>query len=181
MLRTLGLDYPAIIVKNMQESLAFYERLGLAPLYTEPNRDDPESIIAMLAGGDGETFLQLVGPVNASVNIAQASPGIGSMQYLSLRISLAQIGELFHEMSSAGVQGSEEIVRGFERLVFLQDPNGVLITLTAWSTEPPPGIPRALVLQRAARLRERDGSTYVEDVHIRGAIAELQAAFPGTR
>ena len=181
MLRTLGLDYPAIIVRNMQESTEFYARLGLTPLYTEPNRDDPESIVTMLAGGDGETCLLLVGPVNASVNIAEASPGVGSMQCLSFRVSLAVMQGMFHELSNSGVQASEEIARGFERLVFLQDPNGVLITLTAWSTEPPPGIPRALVLQRAARLRERDGSTYVEDVHIRGAIAELQAAFPGTR
>ena len=40
MLQVLGVAYPAIIVKNMQESMEFYQRLGLLPLYMEPNRDD---------------------------------------------------------------------------------------------------------------------------------------------
>ena len=49
MLQVLGVAYPAIIVKNMQESMEFYQRLGLLPLYMEPNRDDPESVVALLS------------------------------------------------------------------------------------------------------------------------------------
>ena len=74
MLQTLGVAYPAIIVKNMEDSLQFYQRLGLRPLFVEPNRDDAESIVALLATGDGSTFLQLVGPTHAGVNIAEAQP-----------------------------------------------------------------------------------------------------------
>ena len=33
---------------------------------------------------------------------------------------------------------------------------------------------RALVLQRAARLRDGEGATYVEDAHVRAAIRELR-------
>src|SRR5690606_24673687 len=112
-----------------------------------------------------------------TVNIAQASPGVGSMQYLSFVVTLEQMRQMWHEMSTAGVQGSEEIKRGFERLVFLEDPNGVLITLTAWGEEPPPGMPRALVLQRAAMLREQAGAQFIEDEHIAQAIRDVDAAF----
>ena len=177
MLQAMGLNYPAIIVRDMEDSIRFYERLGLKPLYVEPNRDDPESITAMLYCGGNDTFVQLVGPMKpGSVSIANASPGIGSMQYLSFTVSLEQMQQMWHEMSSAGVQGSEEIKRGFERLVFLEDPNGVLITLTAWGVEPPRGMPRALVLQRAAMLRESSESAFIEDGHIEQAIKDVESA-----
>ena len=178
MLQAMGLSYPAIIVRDMEDSIRFYERLGLRPLYVEPNRDDPESITAMLYCGGNDTFLQLVGPMKpGTVNIADASPGVGSMQYLSFTVSMEQMQQMWHEMSSAGVQGSEQIQRGFERLVFLEDPNGVLITLTAWAVEPPAGMPRALVLQRAAMLRDQGDSPFIEDSHIEQAIKDVEAAF----
>jgi catechol 2,3-dioxygenase-like lactoylglutathione lyase family enzyme len=175
MLQVQGLGYPAIIVRDMEDSLRFYQRLGLVPLFVEPNRDDPESIVAVLYAGGNDTFLQLVGPTRpGTVKIADASPGIGSMQYLSFTVTLEQMREMWNEMSRAGVQGSEEIRRGYERLVFLEDPNGVLITLTAWGVEPPPGMPRALVLQRAASIRERDQAPFIEDAHIQQAIDGLR-------
>lgn len=175
MLQVSGINYPAIIVRNMQESIEFYERLGMRALYLEPNRDDAESVTAMLDAGGG-TFLYLVGPVEpGTVNIAEASPGVGSMQYLSLHLPLAQMREIYHRMSNAGVHGSEEIARGFERLVFLEDPNGVLITLTAWSSEPPAGVSRAAVLERAAALRAAEGARFIEDSHLAQACAELGA------
>ena len=174
MLQAYGLGYAAIIVRSLRDSMDFYQRLGLTPIYVEPNRDDPESFCALMYCGGNDSFIMLVGPAEgARVAIAEAQPGAGSMQYLSFIVSRAAMADIWHEMSNAGVAGSEEIVRGYERLVFLEDPNGVLITLTAWSTEPPPGMPRALVLARAAAIRERDGAAHVEDAHIQQAIAEL--------
>ena len=173
--QTLGVAYPAIIVQNMQASIAFYARLGMRLLYREPNRDDAESVVALLAAGDDSTFLQLVGPTHPGVNIAQASPGVGSMQLLALHVSRAQIASMFDELSRAGLAGSEVIERGYERLVFLEDPNGVLVTLVAWATEPPPGVSRAEVLARAAVVRDASGAAFVEDAHVRQAIAEIEA------
>ncbi|MFA7248692.1 MAG: VOC family protein [Dehalococcoidia bacterium] len=175
MLQTLGIAYPAIFVKDMQESLNFYRRLGLQPLYVEPNRDDEESICAMLATGDGSTFLQLVGPTHPDVDMAEASPGVGSLQYLSFHVSMEQMHEIYYWMASAGVKGSEEIARGYERLVFMEDPNGVMIVLIAWETEPPEGMSLPRVLARAAKIRDAAGVPFVEDEHIKQAIAELQA------
>lgn len=174
MLQARGVGYTAIIVRSLRDSMEFYQRLGLTPIYVEPNRDDPESYCALMYCGGNDSFILLVGPAEGTrVSIADAQPGVGSMQYLSFNLSRDTMTEIWHEMSNAGVSGSEEIVRGYERLVFLEDPNGVLITLTAWTTEPPPGMPRALVLARAAAIRERDSSAYVEDTHIQQAIAEL--------
>lgn len=171
-----GLNYPAIIVRNLDESVRFYERLGLRLLYLEANRDDAESMTAMLACG-GDTFLQLVGPTQpGAVAIAEASPGAGAMQYLSLTVSLDEMRRMWDELSRAGVRASEQIRRGFERLVFLEDPDGVLITLTAWGIGPPPGVPRDLVLRRAAMLRDEAGAAFVDDEHVARAIEDVAAA-----
>ena len=177
MLQVLGVAYPAIIVKNMQESMEFYQRLGLLPLYMEPNRDDPESFCALMYCGGNDSFIMLVGPAEgARVAIAEAQPGVGSMQDLSLNVDRETMTKMWDEMSRAGVAGSEEIVRGYERLVFLEDPNGVLVTLVAWAVEPPPGMPRAAVLARATEIRDAEGAPFVEESHLRAAIASFQTA-----
>ena len=170
-----GLGYPAIIVKNVEESIAFYQRaFGMELLFVEPNRDDSESVQALLHVGD-DTAVLLIGPRDPSLKLADASLGVGSMQYLCLRVSGELLDRAFFELSQSGVRASEEIRRGYERLVFLEDPNGVLIILTAWVTEPPSHLSRADVLRRAAALREADESPFVEDRHVEQAIRELSA------
>jgi catechol 2,3-dioxygenase-like lactoylglutathione lyase family enzyme len=169
-----GVGYPAIIVKNMEESLEFYGKLGGTTLYMEPNRDDPESVQALIHVGS-DNYLMLIGPTDPNLKLADASLGVGSMQYLTLRVSGAFMDQAFFSLSSAGLHGSEEIRRGYERLVFLEDPNGVLLLLVAWTTEPPAGMDRARVLARAAQLRDEAREPFVEDVHVRQAIAQLQA------
>lgn len=173
-MQTSGLGYAAVIVKSVEESLEFYRKLGLQLVYVEPNRDDRESVQALLAAGN-DTFLLLIGPVNPGIKLAEATLGAGSMQYLTFRVSGEQMDQMFHHMSNAGLHGSEQIVRGYERLVFLEDPNGTLVLLTAWLTEPPRGFDRARILQRAAAFREAEGSPFIEDAHVRRAIGELQA------
>jgi catechol 2,3-dioxygenase-like lactoylglutathione lyase family enzyme len=172
-MQVLGLGYPAIIVKNVEESIAFYQRaFGMELLYLEPNRDDNESVQALMHAG-GDTFVLLIGPRDPNLKLADASLGVGSMQYLALNVSGEVMDRAFFELSQGGVRGSEEIRRGYERLIFLEDPNGVLVILTAWSTEPPAGPARAEVLRRAAALRESEQSPFIEDRHIQRAIAEL--------
>jgi catechol 2,3-dioxygenase-like lactoylglutathione lyase family enzyme len=169
-----GVGYPAIIVKNMDESVEFYTKLGGRVLFVEPNRDDPESIQALVHIA-GDNFLLLIGPRDPNLKLADASLGVGSMQYLTLRVSGAFMDQAFFALSTAGLRGSEEIRRGYERLVFLEDPNGVLLLLVAWTSEPPPGIDRARLLARAAQFRDEAGDAFVEDAHLQRAIAEIAA------
>lgn len=174
-MQALGLGYPAIIVKNVEESIAFYQRaFGMEPVAIEPNRDDAESVQALMDAG-GDTFVLLIGPRDPNLKLAEASLGTGSMQYLALRVSADVMDRAFFELSQEGVRGSEEIRRGYERLIFLEDPNGVLVILTAWTTEPPASLSRADVLRRAATLREAEQSPFIEDRHLQQAIAELGA------
>ena len=167
-----GLGYPAIICRELQASIDFYSKLGMSHLFTEPNRDDPESVQALLHAG-GDAYLLLVGPTHEGVQIAESRHGVGSMQYLALHVTGEFIDQAYFQLSSAGLQASEEIRRGYERLVFLEDPNQVLIALVAWTTEPPEGMSRAAVLAKAGELKEAQGAPFLEDDHLRLAITEL--------
>ena len=167
-----GLGYPSIICKELQASIDFYAKLGMRHLFSEPNRDDPESAQALLHAG-GDSYLLLVGPTHEGVKIAESRPGVGSMQYLALQVAGTFIDQAYFQLSSTGLQASEEIRRGYERLVFLEDPNQVLIALVAWTTEPPAGMSRSAVLARAGELKEAQGAPFLEDDHLRLAIAEL--------
>ena len=60
--------------------------------------------------------------------------------------------------------------------MFLEDPNQILIALTAWTTEPPPGMSRAAVLARAGELKEAQSAPFLEDDHLRRAIDAQRVA-----
>ena len=87
------------------------------------------------------------------------------------------IDQAFFELSKVGLHGSEEIVRGYERLIFLEDPNGVLILLTSWTVDIPTGMNRATILKLAGDIRNLNGDTFVETSHIESAIQELKTNF----
>jgi len=169
-----GIGYPAIIVKSIDESIEFYRKLGATVLYGEPNRDDPESVQFLLNVG-GDNYLMLIGPRDPNLKLAEASLGVGSVQYITLNVSSQFMDQAFFELSNAGLHGSEDIRRCYERLVFLEDPNGVLLLLVAWTVELPPGLSRGRVLARAARFREESGDPFIEETHLRRAVAELEA------
>ncbi len=168
-----GFGYPAIIVKNIDDSVDFYQKLGARVVYGEPNRDDDESVQMLLSVG-GDNFLMLIGPREPGMKLADASLGVGSVQYLTFNVSADFMDQAFFELSNAGLHGSEEIRRGYERLVFVEDPNGVLLLLIAWTFDPPPTVSRARVLARAAHFRDEERAPFVDEGHLRRAIAELE-------
>ena len=66
-------------------------------------------------------------------------------------------------------------MRGYERLIFLEDPNGVLILLTSWTVDVPSGMNRATILKLAGDIRNANGDTFIETSHIQTAINELNS------
>ena len=63
----------------------------------------------------------------------------------------------------------------YERLIFLEDPNGVLILLTSWTVDVPNGMNRATILKLAGDIRNVNGDTFIETSHIQTAINELNS------
>ena len=167
-MEVIGIGYLAIICQNIDESINFYcNGLGFEKIYQEPNRDDPESTQVLLMNKNGNGIM-LVGPNNPNMKLAERNIGVGSMQYLALYVKNIDLDEAFYNLSNAGIQISEEIQRGYERIVFLEDPNGTLVTLISW-----PGIDNLdtsqyiNTLKEVETFRKKDKSEFIEKKHFK--------------
>jgi|TARA_B110000116_G_C16790471_1_gene563424 catechol 2,3-dioxygenase-like lactoylglutathione lyase family enzyme len=167
-MEVIGIGYLAIICQNLQESINFYcKGLGFEEIYQETNRDDKEStqVLLMTKSGNG---IMLIGPNDPKMKLAEKNIGVGSMQYLTLYVTNIELDKAFYTLSNVGIQISEEIERGYERMVFLEDPNGTLITLTSW-----PDISSANTnqnrdtLKRAVTNKSKSISEYLEKIHFK--------------
>ncbi|MBR74357.1 MAG: hypothetical protein CL872_05430 [Dehalococcoidaceae bacterium] len=167
-MEVIGIGYLAIICQNIDETINFYcNGLGFEKIYQEPNRDDPESTQVLLMNKNGNGIM-LVGPNDPNMKLAEKKLGVGSMQYLALYVKNADLDEAFYNLSNAGIQISEEIQRGYERIIFLEDPNGTLITLISW-----PGIENIEsgqyieALKTVEEYRKKDKSKFIEKKHFK--------------
>jgi len=165
-MEVIGIGYLAIVCQNIDETVNFYcNGLGFEKIYQEPNRDDPESTQVFLMNKNGNGIM-LVGPNDPNMKLAEKNIGVGSMQYLALYVKNADLDEAFYKLSNAGIQISEEIQRGYERMVFLEDPNGTLVTLISW-----PGIDNLSpneyikILKNVEEYRNKDKSEFIEKKH----------------
>ena len=167
-MEVIGIGYLAIICQNIDESINFYcNGLGFEKIYQEPNRDDPESTQVLLMNKNGNGIM-LVGPNDPNMKLAKNNIGVGSMQYLALYVKNDDLDDAFYNLSNAGIQISEEIQRGYERIIFLEDPNGTLVTLISW-----PGIESLDANQyidtfkKVEAFRRKDKSEFIEKKHFK--------------
>ena len=81
------IDHVGIAVADLDEALAFYERVfGITSVHEEVNEEQGVRE-AMLAVGDGETRIQLLAPLNDSSTIAKFLDRNGpGMQQLAYRV-----------------------------------------------------------------------------------------------
>ena len=167
LMEVLTIGYVAIICQNLEESLNFYcNGLGLKKIYSEPNRDDNESTQILLASQKGPC-LMLIGPNDPKMKLSQAALGVGSMQYLTFYVTNTELDNAFYTLSNAGIQISEEIKRGYERIIFIEDPSGTLVTLTSWkginSSDLSNNTER---LKKAESFRRTEKSEYIQEHHL---------------
>ena len=101
------------------------------------------------------------------MKLSQAALGVGSMQYLTFYVTNTELDNAFYTLSNAGIQISEEIKRGYERIIFIEDPSGTLVTLTSWkginSSDLSNNTER---LKKAESFRRTEKSEYIQEHHL---------------
>jgi hypothetical protein len=79
-------------------------------------------------------------------------------------------------LDAEGIGYHGPIDRGYERSIYLRDPNGVVVELMTWVTPVPEGVDEGDLILAAQELRRAREAYAIEDIDVRNAIANLNRA-----
>ncbi len=98
---------------------------------------------------------------------------IGAVHHIAFSVSRETYDRAVSGLRAAGYPNSGPIDRGFMDSLYFRDPNGLLLELSVYVFDAPPGISRTEVFQTAHRLRQEWGDYNIDKRHLDAAIAEL--------
>ncbi|MFQ5554276.1 MAG: VOC family protein [Acidimicrobiia bacterium] len=169
MITTNGINHPALIGRNYEETVRFYtEVLGMRLVLEQPNLDDENSTHLFFEAGPGQ-FVAYFVPKTGSLPDTPTRHGPGGMLHLALNL-VGSIEDAMASLVAAGVRYKGPIDRGYERSLYFRDPNGAVIELLTWITPVPDHVEEGdLILEAQKRRRDR-GAGFIEDEDVRTAL-----------
>lgn len=172
-IKTRGVNHPAIIGQDRDETVKFYtEVLGMRLVLDQPNLDEPRMQHLFFDAGNGGFIAYFVINEGNDLVLPKAQDGIGHMGHVALNLE-GSIEDAIENLNEHGVTFMGPIDRGYERSVYFKDPNDVIVELLTWITPLPDGADEAEVVARATVLREQEGAHHIEDDHVRRAMQEM--------
>lgn len=167
-IKTWGINHPALLARNLEETVSFYsDLLGMRLVLRQPNLDDPNSTHLFFDTGNGN-FLAFFAPNEGTQDI----PRPGSMLHVALNLTVP-IEEAMETLTAHGVRFAGPIDRGYERSLYFRDPNGIVIELMTWKTPLPEGADEGEVIVKAQEIRLAEGAYAIEDEHVAKALQQL--------
>lgn len=170
---TSGVHHLTLIGSNRADTIAFYEGvLGMPFVFEQPNLDVPEENHLYFDAGDGRliTFFVRETRVTDSTPVPEV---IGNVHHIAYEVSREVYDRAVGNLADLGYPNSGAVDRGFMSSLYFRDPNGLLLELSAWTFEPPPGHSRVEVLAKAHALRVAEGAYAITVDHCRRAAASL--------
>jgi hypothetical protein len=95
------------------------------------------------------------------------------VHHIAFTVSQATFRQIVERLDERGIRHSGAKDRGFMDSIYFEDPLGLLIELSAYRFEPPPGHSHADVLLEAHRLRVGRGEYAIAEIHLADAIETL--------
>lgn len=176
MIKTKGVNHPALIGQNRDETIKFYtEVLGMRLVLDQPNLDEPRMTHLFFDAGNGGFIAYFVINEGTDLELPAAKDGIGAMGHVALNLQTT-IEDAMESLDKHGVKYQGPIDRGYERSLYFKDPNGVIVELLTWITPFPEGADEAEIVARATELRKAENAHHIEDSHVRQAMVDLGIA-----
>ena len=167
-----GINHPALVGRNYDETVHFYTKLlGMRLVLEQPNLDNEESVHLFFEAGPGQ-FIAYFVPKQGSAPETTSSRQLGGMLHLALNLK-GPLEEAMAALDEAGVPYKGPIDRGYERSIYFRDPNGAIIELLTWITPLPDGVNEGDVILAAQRRRQARGASFIEDEDVRDVIEAL--------
>ena len=166
-----GVDHITLIGSNEADTIEFYrDILGMPLVLRQPNLDAPHVTHLFFDPGDGRLLSFFVEDSRQSHQGPQR-PGVGAVHHLAFSIDAGEFREIRENLDEAGIRYNE-FDRGAFHSLYTSDHNGLTIELAADAYHIPDDR-RGEVMATAQRLRVEDGSEYVKDEHLKGALEDL--------
>jgi len=180
MIKTLGLSHPTLVAAEIEATVDFYSRLlGMALVMRQPDADNPGFEQLLFAAGN-DTYIGFYGPSHPDLNsyVPRPTMGVGALQQLTLAVSSETFVQVKGELTRAGVSVFGPLDTALELAYYFRDPNGIMLALTSWKHQPPPGLSRATILATAEAIRAEAGGR-LTDAQVQAAYTRLSSVGGG--
>lgn len=171
-IRTNGINHPALVGRNYEETVTFYrDVLGMRLILEQPNLDDERQVHLFFEAGPGQ-FIAYFVPREGSLPDTPQRRQLGAMLHLALNLT-EPIEEAMATLDAHGVRYKGPVDRGYERSLYFRDPNGAVIELLTWITPVPRGVDEGDLIVAAQQRRMGRNAGFIEDEDVRAVLAEL--------
>lgn len=160
-IRTDGINHPALVGRNYDETKRFYtDVLGMRLVLEQPNLDDENQVHLFFEAGPGQ-FIAYFVPKEGSLPETPQRRQLGSMLHLALNLDVP-IDDAMAVLDREGIRYKGPIDRGYERSLYFRDPNGAVIELLSWLTPLPDDVDEGDVIVAAQERRQARGAAFIE-------------------
>ncbi len=168
-IRTTGINHPALVGRNYDETLSFYrDVLGMRLVLEQPNLDDDGQVHLFFEAGPGQ-FIAYFVPKQGSLPDTPQRRQLGALLHLALNLDVP-IEEAMATLDAHGVRYKGPIDRGYERSIYFRDPNGAVIELLTWITPIPEDVDEGDLIVAAQRHRIARNAGFIEDHDVRAVL-----------
>lgn len=170
-IRTAGINHPALVGRDYEETVTFYrDVLGMRLVLEQPNLDDERQVHLFFEAGPGQFIAYFVSK-GGSLPETPRRRQRGAMLHLALNLDVS-IEEAMATLDAHGVSYKGPVDRGYERSLYFRDPNGAVIELLSWITPLPDEVDEGDLIVAAQQQRLARGAGFIEDEDVRAALAQ---------
>jgi len=172
-IQTQGVHHVTINGADRQTAIDFWEGvLGMPFVFDQPNLDNESESHLYFDPGDGRLITVFTNE-ERTPDPTRTSTDIGCVHHVAFSVSQATFRQAVERLDERGIRHSGVKDRGFMDSIYFDDPLGLLIELSSYRFEPPPGFTYAEVLLEAHGLREEGGDHHIDVEHLADAIERL--------
>jgi catechol 2,3-dioxygenase-like lactoylglutathione lyase family enzyme len=172
-LQSQGVHHVTIVGADRQTSIDFWEGvLGMPFVFEQPNLDNESESHLYFDPGDGRLVTIFTNEARRP-DPSRTPTDPGCVHHIALSVSKATFQQAVERLDEREIRHSGVKDRGFMDSIYFEDPLGLLIELSSYRFEPPPGYTHADVLLEAHNIRVERGDYNIAQVHLADAIEAL--------
>jgi glyoxalase family protein len=169
-----GVHHITLVGADRQTSIDFWEGvLGMPFVFEQPNLDNPRESHIYFDPGDGR-LITIFTNDDRKPNPRRTSTEPGCVHHVAFAVSRVVFMQAEARLLARGIKPAIRDRYIFDAMYFT-DPLGLLIELSCYKFEPPPGFTHVDVLLEAHKLRVAQGAREIHETHLAEAIASLMA------